>query len=74
MPESACPRTPRAPWSSVRRGADQHRVAQAGDPVQMAAAFAQAVEAGRSARLAGPIEPRDLAAPSTPVIGTAFRG
>jgi len=48
-------------------------VAQAGDPVQMAAAFAQAVEAGRSARLAGPIEPRDLAAPSTPVIGTAFR-
>jgi len=49
-------------------------VAQAGDPVQMAAAFAQAVEAGRSARLAGPIEPRDLAAPSTPVIGTAFRG
>src|SRR5580693_10001154 len=49
-------------------------VAQARDPVRMAAAFAQAVEAGRAARLAGPIEPRDLAAPSTPVIGTAFRG
>ena len=49
-------------------------VAQARDPAQMAAAFAQAVEAGRAARLAGPIEPRDLAAPSTPVIGTAFRG
>jgi len=49
-------------------------VAQARDPVQMAAAFARAVEAGRSAHLAGPIEPRDLAAPSTPVIGTAFRG
>ena len=49
-------------------------VAQAGDPAQMAAAFAQAVEAGYAARLAGPIEPRDLAAPSTPVIGTAFRG
>ena len=49
-------------------------VAQAGDPTQMAAAFAQAVEAGYAARLAGPIEPRDLAAPSTPVIGTAFRG
>jgi thiazole synthase len=49
-------------------------VAQARDPVQMAAAFAQAVEAGLAARLAGPIEPRDLAAPSTPVIGTAFRG
>ena len=49
-------------------------VAQAGDPVQMAAAFARAVEAGYGARIAGPIEPRDLAAPSTPVIGTAFRG
>jgi thiazole synthase len=49
-------------------------VAQARDPVQMAAAFAQAVEAGLAARLAGPIEPRDLAEPSTPVIGTAFRG
>jgi len=49
-------------------------VAQARDPVQMAAAFAQAVEAGCLARLAGPIEPRDLAVPSTPVIGTAFRG
>jgi thiazole synthase len=49
-------------------------VAQARDPVQMAAAFAQAVEAGAAARAAGPIEARDLAAPSTPVIGTAFRG
>jgi len=49
-------------------------VAQAGDPVQMAAAFAQAVEAGFAARQAGPIEPRDLAVPSTPLIGTAFRG
>jgi thiazole synthase len=49
-------------------------VAQARDPVQMAAAFAQAVEAGAAARAAGPIEARDLALPSTPVIGTAFRG
>ena len=49
-------------------------VAQARDPVQMAAAFAQAVEAGFAARQAGPMEPRDLAAPSTPLIGTAFRG
>ena len=49
-------------------------VAQARDPVQMAAAFAQAIEAGEAARLAGPIESRDLATPSTPVIGTAFRG
>jgi thiazole synthase len=49
-------------------------VAQATDPVTMAAAFAQAVEAGRAARLAGPIEPRDFAEPSTPVIGQAFLG
>ncbi|MBS0366977.1 MAG: thiazole synthase [Proteobacteria bacterium] len=49
-------------------------VAQAGDPVRMAAAFAQAVEAGQAARAAGPIEPRDLATPSTPLPGTAFRG
>ncbi|HVH82963.1 MAG TPA: thiazole synthase, partial [Steroidobacteraceae bacterium] len=47
-------------------------VAQATDPVAMAAAFAQAVEAGRAARGAGPIEPRDFAAPSTPVVGQAF--
>ncbi|MFI4880269.1 MAG: thiazole synthase [Steroidobacterales bacterium] len=48
-------------------------VAQAVKPVAMAAAFAQAVEAGRAAWEAGPIEARDFAAPSTPVIGTAFR-
>jgi len=49
-------------------------VAQARDPVQMAGAFAHAVEAGLAARAAGPIEPRDFAVPSTPLIGTAFRG
>jgi thiazole synthase len=49
-------------------------VAQAREPVAMAAAFAQAVEAGRAAHLAGPIEPRDFAVPSTPVIGQAFLG
>ena len=50
-------------------------VAQARDPVQMAGAFAPGGR-GRYARahLAGPIEPRDIAQPSTPVIGTAFRG
>ena len=47
-------------------------VAQAVDPVRMAEAFARAVQAGHAARLAGPMEPRDLAVPSTPVIGTAF--
>ncbi|MDB6041981.1 MAG: thiazole synthase [Gammaproteobacteria bacterium] len=49
-------------------------VARAAHPAQMAEAFAQAIDAGRAARLAGPMEPRDLAIPSTPVIGKAFLG
>jgi thiazole synthase len=48
-------------------------VSQADDPARMAAAFALAVEAGRQAYLSGPMEPRDMASPSTPVMGTAFR-
>ena len=47
-------------------------VANAGDPAAMAKAFALAVEAGRLAYAADPMEPRDMAAPSTPVIGKAF--
>ncbi len=47
-------------------------VAKAGDPVAMAAGFARAVEAGALAAKADPMEPRDMAAPSTPVIGKAF--
>jgi len=47
-------------------------VAKAGDPAGMARAMALAVEAGRAAFLADPMEPRDMAAPSTPVIGKAF--
>ena len=47
-------------------------VSQAVDPVRMAAAFAQAVRAGREAFLAGPMEPRNMAVPSTPVVGTAL--
>lgn len=46
-------------------------VAGAGDPALMAEAFARAIDAGRSACLAGPLEPRDMAVPSTPVIGKA---
>ena len=49
-------------------------VSQAVDPVRMAGAFAQAVAAGRQAYLAGPMEPRDMAVPSTPLIGKAFLG
>lgn len=47
-------------------------VAKAGDPALMAAAFAAAIRAGQQAAQADPMEPRDMAAPSTPVIGKAF--
>ncbi|WP_160003281.1 thiazole synthase [Rhizobium sp. 18055] len=46
-------------------------VAGAADPVAMAAAFAKAIDAGRQAFGAGMMEPRDMAVPSTPVIGRA---
>ena len=47
-------------------------VARAGDPARMAAAFAQAIAAGREAFLAEPMLPRDMAVPSTPLLGQAF--
>ena len=47
-------------------------VARAGDPPAMAEAFAHALKAGQLARAADPMEPRDMAAPSTPLIGKAF--
>ncbi|TWB57644.1 thiazole-phosphate synthase [Rhizobium sp. ERR 922] len=46
-------------------------VAGAGDPAGMAEAFAKAIDAGRQAFGAGMLEPRDMAVPSTPVIGKA---
>jgi thiazole synthase len=49
-------------------------IAEAGDPVAMAKAFALAIEAGRLAFAARPLEPRDMAAPSTPVLGRAALG
>ncbi|MFN3318638.1 MAG: thiazole synthase [Allorhizobium sp.] len=44
-------------------------VALAGDPADMAEAFAKAIEAGHIAHQAGMLEPRDMGVPSTPVIG-----
>ncbi len=44
-------------------------VASAGDPAAMAEAFASAITAGQIAHEAGMLEPRDMAIPSTPVIG-----
>ncbi|SCB58462.1 thiazole-phosphate synthase [Rhizobium aethiopicum] len=46
-------------------------VAGAGDPATIAEAFALAIDAGRLAHGAVPLEPRDIAVPSTPVIGKA---
>ena len=46
-------------------------VAKAGDPALMAAAMAQAIAAGRAGFVADPMERRDMAVPSTPVLGLA---
>lgn len=48
-------------------------VAKASDPVLMGASFAQAIAAGRLAYRAGLMPSRDMASPSTPVAGLAFR-
>ncbi len=47
-------------------------VAMAEDPVKMAQAFAQAINAGRLGYEAGLMPSRDFATPSTPVVGTPF--
>lgn len=47
-------------------------IALARDQVAMARAFADAVRAGRTAYEAGLMVPRDMASPSTPVLGTPF--
>lgn len=46
-------------------------IAGAVDPVAMARAFAMAIDAGHEGYRAGLLEPRDMAVPSTPVIGKA---
>lgn len=42
------------------------------DPVKMACAFASAVQAGRWGFEAGLMKPRNMAQPSTPIVGTPF--
>lgn len=49
-------------------------VSGADHPAAMAKAFALAIEAGRMGFEAGLLEPRDMAVPSTPVIGKAVFG
>jgi len=47
-------------------------VAEATDPVAMAAAFSSAIQAGRTAYQAGMMTSRETASASTPVVGTPF--
>ncbi|MCB1784563.1 MAG: thiazole synthase [Alphaproteobacteria bacterium] len=47
-------------------------VAKAGDPVQMARAFAQSIDAGRKAYRSGIIAPQETGTPSTPLIDKPF--
>lgn len=47
-------------------------IALADDPIDMAEAFSLAVAAGARAHRAGPMPQRDMAMPSTPVLGTPF--
>jgi thiazole synthase len=47
-------------------------IAKAGDPVIMSEAFSNAIIAGTLGRNADPMEPRDMANPSTPIFGKAF--
>ena len=47
-------------------------IAKAERPVEMASAFHLAIQAGRAGFEAGLMEARDLASPSTPVVGTPF--
>ena len=47
-------------------------IAKAHDPINMAQAFAHAVTGGRQAYLAGLMQTRQTASPSTPVLGTPF--
>ena len=62
---------------SMELGADavlvNTAIARAGDPAAMARAFRLAVEAGRTARLAGLIEERETAEPSSPLGGLVTR-
>jgi thiazole synthase len=47
-------------------------IALAQDPVNMARAFKEGINAGRNAYLSGPMPPRDIAKPSSPVVGQPF--
>ena len=49
-------------------------VAKAADPVGMAGAMARAIEAGLAGYHADPMERRDMAVPSTPILGLAELG
>ena len=47
-------------------------IAKAGDPIKMAEAFSYAILSGLLGKIADPMEPRNMAVPSTPIFGKAF--
>jgi thiazole synthase len=47
-------------------------IAKAGDPIVMSEAFSHAIISGALGLNADPMEPRDMANPSTPIFGKAF--
>lgn len=47
-------------------------ISKANNPVTMAKAFSEALQIGKLAKNSGPIQPREMAIPSTPVAGTPF--
>ena len=47
-------------------------IAKAGDPIKMAEAFSYAILSGLLGKIADPMEPRNMAMPSTPIFGKAF--
>ena len=47
-------------------------IAKAGDPIKMAEAFSYAIMSGLLGKSADPMEPRNMAMPSTPIFGKAF--
>ena len=74
MPGSACPRTPPRRWNSATtRSCSTRPSRRPATRPHGGMRSAMAVEAGRAGFEADPMEPRDMAAPSTPVLGTAFR-
>ena len=75
MPGSACRRTPRRRWSwATTPCCSTRRSPKRAIPSRWPRRSRSPIEAGRMAFAARPLEPRDMAVPSTPVLGKAALG